>query len=631
MSHRKKSYSLIARFRISLGIILLLVFVSMVSSIQVTESVSGMGSAVNDAGSLRMLAYQIGTTLRAQLDPEEKASALRFLSNQFSKRLSGPVVRRPLQENQNSQLHQAYADVVLNWKKVSALLEAGIARHSTNPSSSAADEESYAEYLHALPGFVSVIDNMVKEIELEVERKIRTLHIIQISSLFIILVIVAASIYAVNENVLRPLDSLMSAVNAIRRGDFSFRAAYKDENEIGLLANTFNAMASELSDSHTEKENELKNKGMDLERKKSGLELLSSTSKILADNPTSTESYNLILRKVSEFLDITGGSICLSKPNTVTGNLIAAYPEPTACTKDCEEYCNICHTTPEVTPTRMTIPIKNRDYEAPYGLLTLDANIHDLDEWERMTLRVIAEQIASAFMISKSTIKEQENLLNLERSNIARELHDSIAQSLSYLKIEASRLQQLLPNIEENQSAQEIAKDMRVELSNAYARLRELLATFRLTIRTEEISEEIIKSAQEFQDKGGFKIHFESHLEDCRIYPHEAVHLVFILREALNNIHKHAQARHVSIQLRCSDQQQVNMKIEDDGVGFDPEQQKSGHYGLAIMRERALSLGGLLDIHQRAAGGTLIHLQFTPLLNHHAEITQDITPWLQNL
>ncbi len=631
MSHRKKSYSLIARFRISLGIILLLVFVSMVSSIQVTESVSGMGSAVNDAGSLRMLAYQIGTILRAPLGLEEKASVLHSLTDRFSARLNGPVVRRPLQENQNSQLHKAYADVVLNWEKISRLLETSISNQPIpHPQSSAANKELHAEYFYALPGFVSVIDNMVKQIELEVEQKIRTLHLIQISSLFVILVIVAASIYAANETLLRPLESLMSAVAAIRRGDFSFRAAYKDNNEIGLLANTFNAMASELSDSHTEKENELRNKGIDLERKKSGLELLSATSRILANNPTSSESYNAILEKISVFLNITGGAICLSKPDNETGHLIATYPEPTACANECESDCNVCHTTPEVTPTRMTIPIKNRDYETPYGLLTLDANIHDLDEWERMTLRVIAEQIASAFMISKSSFREQENLLNLERSNIARELHDSIAQSLSYLKIEASRLQQLLPNLEENQSAQEIAKDMRVELSNAYARLRELLTTFRLTIRTEEISEDIIKSAREFQDKGGFKIHFENHLENCRINPHEAVHLVFILREALNNIHKHAHARHVSIQLHCSDQQQVNMKIEDDGVGFDPEQQKSGHYGLAIMRERALSLGGLLDIHQRAAGGTLIQLQFTPLLNH-AENTQDITPWLQNL
>ena len=630
MPEHKKNHSLITRFRISLGIILLLVFVSMLSSLQVTESVSGMGSAVNDAGSLRMLAYQIGTTLQAQSDPERKASTLHYLSTQFSNRLNGPVVRRPLQENGNTRLQKTYENVVIDWRRIDTLIQKSVASYQSNASNLTLIQELQSEYLYALPAFVSVIDNMVKEIELEVENKIQTLHVIQISSLFLILVIVAASIYAVNESVIRPLDSLMSAVDAIRRGDFASRATYKDANEIGILASTFNAMASELADNHIERENELKQKNIDLERKKSGLELLSSTSKILAENPTRSESYVAILREIRKFLNISGGVICLSKANAANGHLLASFPEPVSKEEGCENDCQRCHATPEVTVSRMTIPIKNRDHEAPYGLLTLDADIRALDEWERMTLRIIAEQIASALMISQSSIQEQENLLNLERSNIARELHDSIAQSLSYLKIEVSRLQKLLPQEEDAHAAQAISNDIRAELTNAYARLRELLTTFRLSIRTDEISDEITKSAHEFQEKGGFSIQLETRLGDCSISPHEAVHLIYILRETLNNIQKHAQAKQVSIQIHCFEQRQIRLKIEDDGIGFDPNNKKSGHYGLSIMHERARALGGILDIHPRDGGGTIISLQFTPILNH-AENSQDITPWLQNL
>jgi two-component system nitrate/nitrite sensor histidine kinase NarX len=630
MPEHKKEYSLITRFRIALGAILLLVFVGMLSSIQVTESVSGMGSAVNDAGSLRMLAYQIGSNLQTESEPEKKASTLRFLSNQFSTRINGPIVRRPLQENGNPRLHKAYAGVVMGWQRISALLQQSIALHHSGQLDIERNDRLQAEYLYALPGFVSVIDNMVKEIELEVENKIQTLHIIQISSLFLILIVVAAAIYAVNESVIRPLDSLMSAVDAIRRGDFSFRASYKDENEIGKLSSTFNAMASELSDSYAEKEKELEQKNTDLKRKKSGLELLSTTSQILANSPTSSESYAAILKEIRKFLNITGGVICLSKPDSDDGHLLASYPEPAACDKECENDCTHCHTTPKVTFTRMTIPIKNRNNTIPYGLLILDADIDALDEWERMTLRVIAEQMASAFMISKSSLREQENLLNLERSNIARELHDSIAQSLSYLKIETSRLQQLLPRLEETHSAHEIAQNIRAELNNAYARLRELLTTFRLTLRTEEIAESIAQSVKEFHGKSGLEISLDNRLGNCSISPHEAVHLIYILREALNNIQKHAQAAHASVWLHCSGNKQITLRIEDNGIGFDQKNKKSGHYGLSIMHERAQSLNGTLEINPRNGGGTTIQLRFIPLLNH-AENAQDITSWLQNL
>jgi len=157
MPEHKKNYSLITRFRISMGIILLLVFVSMLSSIQVTESVSGMGSAVNDAGSLRMLAYQIGTTLQAQSDPERKASTLRHLSTQFSNRLNGPVVRRPLQENGNARLQKTYENVVIDWRRIDTLIQKSIASYQSNASNLTLIQELQSEYLYALPAFVSVM------------------------------------------------------------------------------------------------------------------------------------------------------------------------------------------------------------------------------------------------------------------------------------------------------------------------------------------------------------------------------------------------------------------------------------------------------------------------------------------
>jgi signal transduction histidine kinase len=82
--------------------------------------------------------------------------------------------------------------------------------------------------------------------------------------------------------------------------------------------------------------------------------------------------------------------------------------------------------------------------------------------------------------------------------------------------------------------------------------------------------------------------------------------LIRIIQEALNNIRKHAQANRVTIRLE-SHANQVCLHIEDDGTGYDPiavEQEKTSSFGLQIMRERAESVGGSMDIEASPGRGT---------------------------
>jgi two-component system, NarL family, nitrate/nitrite sensor histidine kinase NarX len=110
----------------------------------------------------------------------------------------------------------------------------------------------------------------------------------------------------------------------------------------------------------------------------------------------------------------------------------------------------------------------------------LPSGTAELAPWQNQLLEALTRHIGIALGISRKT--EQDRLLALqeERSIIARELHDSIAQSLSYLKIQASLLQPVLADPARRQEAETTLHDLRDGITEAYRQLRELLATFRL-------------------------------------------------------------------------------------------------------------------------------------------------------
>jgi signal transduction histidine kinase len=95
--------------------------------------------------------------------------------------------------------------------------------------------------------------------------------------------------------------------------------------------------------------------------------------------------------------------------------------------------------------------------------------------------------------------------------------------------------------------------------------------------------------------------------EDRRCAPETELSLFRIAQEALNNVARHAQARQVVIELHATDRD-VELNIEDDGVGFDPKDdgaEKSG-FGFITMRERSEALGGTFEAESRKGKGTRI-------------------------
>ena len=192
-----------------------------------------------------------------------------------------------------------------------------------------------------------------------------------------------------------------------------------------------------------------------------------------------------------------------------------------------------------------------------------------------------------------------------ERSRLAREMHDGLAQILGYLGVEMQTLEIL--------ARQGDQKAMLAELAEARGRIREAQTDVReniLSLRTTLTGDvglvpALQRFAEEFELQTGITVSVEVELAGPpHISPLAEVQLMRIVQEAMTNVRKHSAARHVAVRLSADDSYLIT-EIADNGVGFGHQ---NGHacFGLRIMRERAEGVGGRADIASAAGCGTTI-------------------------
>ena len=247
------------------------------------------------------------------------------------------------------------------------------------------------------------------------------------------------------------------------------------------------------------------------------------------------------------------------------------------------------------------------------GILIIEAEANRyFDEFELKLFDATAQMMAISMGFQAKEQESRRVALLEERAVIARELHDSLAQSLSYMKFQLARLQTVFGHHVLDLGAGDIVNDMREGLDNAYRELRELLTTFRVRMDVRGLDYVLEEAIEEFSQRSSLNITLDNRLQECRLSVNEEFHLLHIVREALSNIVRHSGAKKVNIALIYQVTGDVIVTIDDDGKGCTFDENKPHHYGLAIMTERAYCLGGKFDILPRRKGGTRVRLLFRP-------------------
>lgn len=583
----------------------------MAVSVIVAERVQGSGSAINVAGSLRMQSHRMGSMVLS--DAENKATDHNYLLAgiaRFEASLTNKDLLQAMERQPDSDFALGYQVVVQTWHRTlkPTLLEASLI--------GADDPQLLGRHnalLLTIDNFVDDIDLMVSQLEADTELRIRRLRSVLGIVLGLTVLVMLAAIYIVRRSMLTPLSDLLNSATAIARGDFSARAHHLGEDELGQLGRAFNLMAEELSRNYQELEQRVAQKTEELTRSNQSLGLLYHAIANLHNAPLAPETYRVMLREIEHVLDIRSSMACLlpkhGGPATILASTMSGCPERG------EAECLQCLSRQQVSTAweyvereeqqLLTIPLRDKD--GIYGMLRL-AMPARLATWQTRLLEALTRHIGVALGIAHKT--EQDRLLALqeERSIIARELHDSIAQSLSYMKIQASLLQPVLADPTRRSEAETTLHDLREGITAAYRQLRELLATFRLKMEG-DFRSLLAGAVDEYASRSGIKISLETFLTGCHLTPNQEIHSLQIIREALSNVVRHAHASKAWVRIRHTGNGEIEIRIEDNGVGINAPP-ASLHYGLGIMRERALGLRGQLSIENRPQGGAIVSLRF---------------------
>lgn len=284
-----------------------------------------------------------------------------------------------------------------------------------------------------------------------------------------------------------------------------------------------------------------------------------------------------------------------------------------------QEYCEAQNCSACRTPVKTITPINNLAHHRypvmhdseHLGVLVARNTSPEMDQWKDQLIQSVADQIAIALSIKEQANNVRRMALINERAVIARELHDSLAQALSYLQIQVSRLQKNQDKgaIEKNQA---VIDELREGLSSAYQSLRELLTTFRLKISTDGLQSSLLEAVNQLQEHTDININLDYNVQDIPLSPAEEIHLVQIVREATQNAIKHSGGTRIDIGLLQQPDRMINVFVADNGSGLPQNPEKLNHYGMAIMRERSRQLAGDLKIRSNPDGGTIIEFNFTP-------------------
>lgn len=383
------------------------------------------------------------------------------------------------------------------------------------------------------------------------------------------------------KHIVQPLKELENNVTSITNHEFNVNFP-EHENEVGILSTGMKSMSVELEYLITEMQIKVFDKTVELEKVNERIQFLYTISQQLSTVKLTPE---VILEALNALAKQTNLSLlCLE---LVNGKQI-----------DSELGCAVNHQAMKRIPIIINgKPYGYLNYVQPF-LVAEDASI----------IVSFSSLLARALYQDEYSLQEQKLLLMEERGVIARELHDSIAQALSFLKIQCVVLRRQIELSGNDQNSKESVNNIEEAVSEAYVQLRSLLSTFRLNISVSDFKEAVLIMILQLQKQTTAKIQLGKFASNFQTHANQHIHLLQIVREAITNAMKHAQCNNITINCVTMNQHVV-ITICDDGIGIERDPSKENHYGIEIMHQRAIELNAILKI-QNLSVGTEIKIIF---------------------
>lgn len=594
--------------------LLVMAMISISFTLWVTWKLEGGAAAINEAGRMRMQTYQLAL-LASEKDIVATSKLLMKFDNSISVLKVGDP-SRPLFVPWNTLNRQYFSSIQNQWEDI----KEGVVRGNSKALS-----------IPNINHFVANIDRFVGSIELEVDYWTGMLHLFQFAMLAISLIATLVIMYVGYSVILDPVEKLRLGFESVKSGKLNTRVQIDAKDEFGDLAIGFNAMTEKINDLYSGLESKVKEKTLHLQERQNRLQALYDLSSFV-----STEgNLEKLAKGFSERILILCKASAIAIRWTDEANrryfLLSGADLPASIIN--EEQCLIsgdCYCGQSTSNTEIQIITFNprEEFErhcvkAGYkSLVTVPilfqksllgeidifyAQEYVIDVEQKSLMETLAHHLAGAMEALRIKALEKEAAISEERSLLARELHDSIAQSLAFLKIQVGMLRDEI--IEPaTTKAKIILGELDEGLRESYSDVRELLLHFRTRTNSEDIEPAIKTTLQKFEHQSGIKTELFISGQGLPLRPDIQIQIMHILQEALSNVRKHSRATMVKVEVQESPL--WIFKVIDDGMGFSISSNSvdSTHVGMSIMRERANKIGAQLDITSTSLHGTCISL-----------------------
>ncbi|HGO5815082.1 TPA: nitrate/nitrite two-component system sensor histidine kinase NarQ [Mannheimia haemolytica] len=559
----KPKYS-IAR-RIGLYFLIMIVFASIISGISlgIMWSNKSDASLINVSGSLRMQSYRLLSEMdvKKELLPERLLEYHRTLHSTELSSLKNSLL---LPDN----VIQSYQQLLKDWYEMQSYVNQG----------------DRAKYTSHIEEYVQRVDDFVFRLQEFAELKLKIATGVIAVSMLLIIILAYIGVWYTRKNIISPLKQLVKASWQIQNKDFDhIKLSVNEPNELGLLSSTFTNMSDELLKLYTSLEDKVQDKTRRLLAVNRSLLVLYQCSQLLTAKPINKDVLNQVLKTVFDNehllaieLDVYGADYW----NVSIGN------------------------NRDVDWVSFEIAIE----EEKLGVLRWKPSLVCPDE---RLLQNVSEMIGRSLYVVQMQKQQQQLVLMEERAIIARELHDSLAQSLTFFKIQVS----LLKLAKSDEKREQILGVFEKALNDAYSQLRELLTTFRLTIQEANLQLALEKTLESLRPKTTAQIRLSCKLPSHMFSAQQQVHILQIVREAVINAIKHSHATEIDVIAQTNDDGEHCLVIQDNGVGLASNGQPEGHYGLTIMQERAAELKADFSIANNEGGGVKVQLVLPSMIS----------------
>ncbi|MGI2257964.1 nitrate/nitrite two-component system sensor histidine kinase NarQ [Shewanella sp. GXUN23E] len=525
----------------------------------------GDSRAINASGSLRMQSYRL--MFYANSGSKEAENKIR----QFEDTLYSDDLKHAVSWAAPAALSAQYRLVIDKWQVMKQFIE----------------QENSREYAASLKDFVDTIDLLVLEMEHHAEFKLKVLAISQLVGLGLMLLIAFFAVRYTRKRVVMPLQQMMMSAESISKGQFELEMPKTNYVELTALGDALQSTARELSALYRNLESQVEDKTRALTQAHLELTLLYDSLMMLHTRPLDRQLLVQLLEKLRENQQLTHIRLLLIDEDDAD----------------------------EITDTRgwPAVSLPSARFALKYDESELGYLDVITDETPNQPLLLnYAMMLARSIVIHNSGEQRQQLALMEERGIIARELHDSLGQLLSFLKIQISLLRKTLDKENANARVEQQMNEINEGINTAYAQLRELLSTFRLTTKEPNLRRAMEAMLDQLRAQTDVSITLDYKLPGTLLGANQHIHILQLTREATLNAIKHANASQINIQCQLEDDSMLHIRICDNGIGLDHIKERDQHFGIGIMHERASKLAGVVEFTGNAEGGTTVSLSFPP-------------------